>query len=464
MSSSLSPTEPSGLKVVFPHPGALLNDAWFIMISQAFVNPALNFFSVPTFMRMFSRQSLRKKLQKGGKPHIVQAEAQKKFEKSKFDPAVAYSSFTNIIFTSFFFQPILPSGLFFALVGLLLNYFVFKFKLLRMSKTPVQVPFTISAVVLYLLNLVPLGFGISSVVFDEMLRQKIHTNSYVILVVGIISMIFPLYLFFLNSTKECFRSSNKVEQNYNTDYDMIRSKFTNEYDRANPITKEQGQREYFEYMRQTCKNNAAELKNMEVNFMVAAQQVNHNTADFNAAAGAPLMAMPFQVAEPAGPNPFGAMGGPEATGFEALAGGPNDIAGFSALGGGNPNSFEDYMNQQMGMGAPDSPGRADPGLFNSGMFAGQNDFQSNTAPQSQAGAIGLEPVPPFPQQAPLPPGGDWNMPYGDPNAPIYQPNNYAPPMDNNYALPMDNNYAPPMINNYAPPVAPQGNLYGNEFA
>lgn len=38
------------------------------------------------------------------------------------------------------------------------------------------------------------------------------------------------------------------EQNYTVDYDEIRIRFPNEFDRANPVTKEDALKEYFMFM------------------------------------------------------------------------------------------------------------------------------------------------------------------------------------------------------------------------
>ena len=71
---------------------------------------------------------------------------------------------------------------------------------------------------------------------------------------GSFSIIYPFYLFFVDSLKGCCTNAKdraKVEMNYNVDYDELRPKFPNEYDRANPITKEEALVEYFEFIKST---------------------------------------------------------------------------------------------------------------------------------------------------------------------------------------------------------------------
>lgn len=49
----------------------------------------------------------------------------------------------------------------------------------------------------------------------------------------------------------CFKLEDKEfkEQNYDTDYDDLRTKYQNEYDRANPLTKELALIEYFKFIK-----------------------------------------------------------------------------------------------------------------------------------------------------------------------------------------------------------------------
>lgn len=53
----------------------------------------------------------------------------------------------------------------------------------------------------------------------------------------------------------CFKRKNKVhsaEQNYDSDYDELRTRFMNEYDRANPITKDLAFKEYMLFLKSSA--------------------------------------------------------------------------------------------------------------------------------------------------------------------------------------------------------------------
>ena len=88
--------------------GALLSDAWFILISQATLTPLLTFFDLSFMWRKFKVSSLLTKITNNEVKTMTQDEAHKQLEYSDFDPSLAYTAFANVVLTMFFFQPILP--------------------------------------------------------------------------------------------------------------------------------------------------------------------------------------------------------------------------------------------------------------------------------------------------------------------------------------------------------------------
>jgi len=212
----------------------------------------MKFINIGAVMESFKRDSLENKIKAGEAKDVTQEEAQKIFENSEFDPSEAYAAFCNIIFTAVFFQPILPASPLMALAALIFAYYAFKKNLLRDCKRPIQVSNDIAEVSLYLLNVVPFVYGLSNVIFDKLFRGKAETASWFIMIAGIISIFYPLYLVFLDTAKDCIKEDRTTEQNYNIDYNQMRMRFLNEYDRANPITKEDATKDYFQYLKGSC--------------------------------------------------------------------------------------------------------------------------------------------------------------------------------------------------------------------
>lgn len=90
---------------------------------------------------------------------------------------------------------------------------------------------------------------ISSIVFQKMFTSHYDSKSTWILVAGIISIFCPLYLLLINTAAELFKEKRAREQNLRVDYDDIRMRFSTEYDRTNPITKDEALIEYFQFIR-----------------------------------------------------------------------------------------------------------------------------------------------------------------------------------------------------------------------
>ena len=118
--------------------------------------------NIPGCINKYKRSSLTGKIKEGKANAYTQEDAQLIFEKSEFDPSFAYAALANIVFTAFFFQPILPLGAASALVGLVLTYYAYKKMLLRDSKRPVMVSDDIAEVTLYLLNAAPFVYGVAT--------------------------------------------------------------------------------------------------------------------------------------------------------------------------------------------------------------------------------------------------------------------------------------------------------------
>lgn len=116
--------------------------------------------NLPSCLNKYKQNSLKKRIENHTATDKTQEDAQLIFEKRDFDPSFAYAAVANLVFTAFFFQPILPLGAACALVGLVLTYYAYKKMLLRDSKRPVMVSDDIAEVTLYLLNAAPFVYGV----------------------------------------------------------------------------------------------------------------------------------------------------------------------------------------------------------------------------------------------------------------------------------------------------------------
>lgn len=115
-----------------------------------------------------------------------------------------------------------------------------------------------------------------------MFRSTVETTATLVLVIGAISIFVPLYLLLLNTAKDCVKENKTQEQNYMVDYDDIRMRFTSEYDRSNPITKDSALKEYFQFMKCKLPFTLAKAKDQMsytqgMNNLMMVQQMNNQT-------------------------------------------------------------------------------------------------------------------------------------------------------------------------------------------
>lgn len=140
--------------------GAILSDAWFILIYMVLVNPILNVFSPWLGLKLLGKFMVQRKV-KGGNAQVTQAEAHAAYELPVWDPAFAHAGMVKDVLTCIFFQPILPLSSVFGLACLILMHWSQKVRLLRYSVRPISIGDDISKVALYLLSLGPLVYGVA---------------------------------------------------------------------------------------------------------------------------------------------------------------------------------------------------------------------------------------------------------------------------------------------------------------
>jgi hypothetical protein len=140
--------------------GAVMIDAWFILISQCTVNPLMNTFNIWYYLKLLSHRGLRKKVENGETEGITQADAHATMELPVWDPSWTHAAMVKDILTCIFFQPIFPISGMFGLVAFFLMYWSQKHRLLYKSNKPVTISKNIAEVTHYLVALGPLVYGV----------------------------------------------------------------------------------------------------------------------------------------------------------------------------------------------------------------------------------------------------------------------------------------------------------------
>lgn len=140
--------------------GGVLADAWFILISQAFVTPLMNLLDVGGFIRLIRRKMIRSKYRSGLPVFKTQKQLQEIFELSEFDPSDVYATFCTLILSAFFYQSILPMSFPLAIVGLFMTFVFVKIKLVYLSKISATVGEALITSAIFGLNIAPLAYGV----------------------------------------------------------------------------------------------------------------------------------------------------------------------------------------------------------------------------------------------------------------------------------------------------------------
>lgn len=103
----------------------------------------------------------------------------------------------------------------------------------------------------------------STMIFDKIIYDKINAISLILFLIGVGFMFIPVYTMIGGVFKNisCLSSGDmRKEKNYRNDYNQFRTKFQTEYARANPITRTEGMREYFQFLNRMLVFDSRELQ------------------------------------------------------------------------------------------------------------------------------------------------------------------------------------------------------------
>lgn len=247
--------------------GAILNDAWFILLFQVIVNPLMNTCNPWYFAYWLRKRSVfkavenaNKKIQEGeferqsiieDPTQMTQGESHVKVEMPVWDPAFSFAGLVNGFFTIVFFQPLLPLSSAFGFFAFFFIYWSHKHRLLRMSNKPFTLNDSIGKTTLYIISLAIMIYGISTMIFDKFTYDKLTIPSIVIFVIGASSLFFPYYSIFgtCAASMNCYSGyKDKEERNLDKQYKTFRTYFTTEYERVNPATTAEAMEEYMNFL------------------------------------------------------------------------------------------------------------------------------------------------------------------------------------------------------------------------
>ena len=228
----------------------LINNMLMKFLVNSFVTTIMWTVNVGCILKII-RQSI---IEKKTKITYNQKELNEIYELSPMNVAAKYSYIGKTLLMSFFYVPIFPLGLGISLLGFILGYWLEKYNFANMYKKPEMLNRQIVEFYSNYFVLIFFVYGIGDYIFLHDAYDKRAWSLVNIIVFGVL-IIFPyhqlLSIDFLN-----FEESQIYEKEYKDKY----VDFFNDYERANPMTKKEGEIIYLEQLEKKHKLNKKEVE------------------------------------------------------------------------------------------------------------------------------------------------------------------------------------------------------------
>ena len=242
VNSGLVPLISNVLKNGWDEHQMLLNNMFVIFICSAIISPLL---SLTCFDLLLQKLILwffitRKYTSEVTSIPLSQKQLNDYFERPDMNISFQYSFLSNLILMTFFYMPIFPLGPVITLIGVILNYFVEKFKILKIYKKPEKLNEEITYFYIDFFIITFIVWAIGNYLFFS----GSHSSHFF----EIFNLIFYLFVLCVPYTylirKFDFSSSNS--KNNTISYENAFLDFIADYERLNPKTQLQGAYKYID--------------------------------------------------------------------------------------------------------------------------------------------------------------------------------------------------------------------------
>ena len=218
----------------------LAAEMYNIMISNAVVQPIVYFLNIPyLWQRMVRFQAGRK----GNRCLMTQRQAQLLFEGPELDMPQRYATLMKTYLLTVVYAPMMPFSYVFGIIAIFVQYWVDKYMLLRVHSRPVRLSHDLDEV---MLQVIPIG-AVLYACANWIVFADLDASFYVPGVVGVVttSMYYIIPLKKISKILS-LKKSVRVKASVNTlsesekKYEDAAVDFVDDYDRLNPLTKDQG--------------------------------------------------------------------------------------------------------------------------------------------------------------------------------------------------------------------------------
>lgn len=246
----------------------LIWDIHLILLTNAFSTPVYKICDPFALYRRLKRCVI---LCQGNSCHLTQHEVNRWFEGQMFDIAENYAYVTRTLFLCTWYASVAPLGLIFGMVGLVFNYWLDKYFLLRVTAFPQSQSEDIIKKIIDNLELLPYLYIFGTIEYNQRIIISYNLIEFIWAFVfyGLTSfsmtILLVIYILFY---KPKIMSKNLSELKY----EDARFMFFTEYDRVNPLTENQGNQEWIAFIQQ----NTVLSETHKINLI---KQANQNVRD-----------------------------------------------------------------------------------------------------------------------------------------------------------------------------------------
>ena len=228
----------------------LISNMLMKFLVNSFLTTIMWTVNVGCVLKMFKQCLIERK----NKINYNQKELNEIYELSPMNVAAKYSYIGKTLLMSFLYVPIFPLGLGISLLGFILGYWLEKYNFANMYKKPEMLNRQIVEFYTNYFVLIFFVYGIGDYIFLNDVYEKKTWSLVNIIFFGVLILL-PyhqlLSIDFIN-----FEESKIHEWEYDVKY----VDFLNDYERANPMTKKEGEIRYLETLEKKLKMNKKEIE------------------------------------------------------------------------------------------------------------------------------------------------------------------------------------------------------------
>jgi len=249
--------------VPFYAKGGLVENMFYVFITNAFLTPALSYFDPMYFWKVHQR---RKAIKLGENTKMTQKQANELFEEPELDLAVKNALLVKTMLMTAFFAPAVPFALIFGILGLVVAYWVDKYLLLRRNALPIALQNELCVNMIENIEWMGLMFGLGNLLFICGLENSAGTDVYEVLPKGLMYTILGIGFVLAMIPSEAI--NEKVfpivdEVTEFSTYESVRAEFHTDYHIQNPVTSEEGMKEQAELFKKQKEAKASAEKTLK---------------------------------------------------------------------------------------------------------------------------------------------------------------------------------------------------------